>query len=207
MNHRQIGLFGGTFNPIHFGHINLALELKEKKELDEVWLIPSHLSPFRVHEPPLPSCHRLKMIELAIESIPDFKICSEELNRSPPSYTIDTVKALIQAHPDCTFSLLCSQDTLFRFPEWKEPLELIRLVPLWIGSRNYAELTKQLPTWGISDEISLAIRKGVVLTRQLDISSTEIRSRLKKKMYCGHLLPSKVLDYIYAHQLYFNALI
>ena len=207
MNHRHIGLFGGTFNPIHFGHINLALELKEKKELDEVWFIPSHLSPFKVHEPLLPSDHRLNMIELAIESIPDFKMCSEELTRPPPSYTIDTVKALIHEHSDCAFSLLCSQDTLLRFPEWKDPLELIRLVPIWIGSRNYAELTAHLPTWGISEEISSALRKGLVLTRQLEISSTDIRDRLQKKLYCGHLLPAKVLDYIYAHQLYFNALI
>ena len=207
VNPRHIGLFGGTFSPIHLGHINLALELKEKKALDEVWFIPSHLSPFRMRETLQSSDHRLKMIELAIEPIPDFKICLEELNRPPPSYTIDTVKALIPAHPDCIFSLLCSQDTLLRFPEWKEPLELIRLVPLWIGSRNYAELIKHLPSWEISDEISAAIRKGVVLTRQLEISSTDIRDRLKKKLYCGHLLPSKVLDYIYAHHLYFNALI
>ena len=207
MDRPQIGLFGGTFNPIHFGHINLALELKEKKKLDEVWFIPSHLSPFKVHEPLASPYHRLKMIELAIEAIPYFKICSDELNRPPPSYTIDTVKALIHAHPQCAFSLLCSQDTLIRFPEWKEPLELIRLVPLLIGSRNYAELTKHVPTLEMSDEVSSAIRQGVVVTRQFEISSTAIRDRLKKNLYCNHLLPTKVLDYIYAHQLYFNALI
>lgn len=203
----HIGLFGGTFNPIHFGHINLALEIKEKKQLDEVWFIPTYFSPFREHEPILEASHRLKLLELALEPIPGFKTCSIELDRPPPSYTIDTVKALIDHHPDYAFSLLCSQDTLFRFPEWKEPLELIRLVPIWIGSRNGVELCQHLLSWEIPEEMASAIREGVIVTRQMEISSTDIRERLKKKLYCGHLLPSKVLDYIYAHQLYFNLLI
>lgn len=206
MSRRQIGLLGGTFNPLHFGHINLALELKEKKGLDEVWLIPALLSPFRVHEPLLPPVHRLKMIELAVESIPGFQVCSIEMDRPPPSFTIETVKTLISSYPDCSFNLLCGEDILLRFQEWKEPLELVRLIPLWIGSRRHSKLLDLLPDMGLSSEISLAIQRGIVPTRQFEISATDIRERFKKDLYCGHLLPSKVLDYIYAHQLYFNAL-
>ncbi|MFC2049208.1 nicotinate (nicotinamide) nucleotide adenylyltransferase [Chlamydiota bacterium] len=203
---RQIGLFGGTFNPVHFGHINLALELKEKKGLDEVWFIPTLLSPFRVHDTLLPPHHRLKMVELALEPLEGFKVLSDELDRPPPSYTIDTLKTLVSQHTDAEFSLLCGEDTLLRFQEWRDPLEIVRLVPLWIGTRPHSALLESLPSLGMSAEMASAIRKGIVPTRQLEISATEIRERLKKRLYCGHLLPAKVLDYISAHQLYFNAL-
>jgi nicotinate-nucleotide adenylyltransferase len=201
-----IGLFGGTFNPIHFGHLNLALELKEKKNLDEVWFIPSHQSPLRLNEPLVSNVDRLSMLELAIASIPGFKICTEELDRPPPSFTIDTLRSLISKHPDCSFNLLLGEDALLKFQEWKEPLGIIHLAKLCIGSRHKAELIKLLPSLGLNEEVALAIQKNLVSTRQLEISATDIRERLKKRMYCGHLLPSKVLDYIYAHQLYFNAL-
>jgi len=200
---KKIGLFGGTFNPIHFGHINLALELKEKKELDEVWLVPSLLSPLRMHESLLAPSHRLQLLSLIVSDVPGFKVCDIELKRSAPSYTVDTVKQILDLHPENAFFLLFGEDSLMRFREWKEPLEIVRAIHLLIGSRPYSELLKLLPKLGFSEEISAAIRKGLVPTRQMEISATEIRDRLKKRMYCGHLLPRKILDYIYENQLYF----
>jgi nicotinate-nucleotide adenylyltransferase len=199
---RKIGLFGGTFNPIHFGHINLAIECKEKKELSEIWFIPSPLSPFRLLEAPLPVHHRLKMLEAALLPIPGFEICNIELKRPPPSYTVDTLKEILDLYPHDSFFLLCGEDSLMRFPEWKEPLEIVRSADLLIGSRPTSELMKLLPTLGFNEEISSAIRKGLLTTRQMEISATEIRERIKKRLYCGHLLPEKVLGYIYENQLY-----
>jgi nicotinate-nucleotide adenylyltransferase len=199
---KRIGIFGGTFNPVHFGHINLALELKEKKDLTEVWFIPSLLSPLRMHETLLEAHHRANMLTLALAEIPGFELCDLELRRPPPSYTIDTVKEILELYPQHTFFLLFGEDSLMRFREWKEPLEIVRLLPLLIGSRPNSGLLKLLPTLGFNEEIASAIRKGLIPTRQMEISATELRERLKKRLYCGHFLSRKVLDYIYENQLY-----
>src|ERR1700733_7274475 len=201
---KRIGLFGGTFNPIHFGHINVALELKEKNELTEVWFIPSLLSPLRLQDPPLSAQHRLKMLELALADIPEFQICDSELKCPLPSYTVYTVKEILTMHPTQFFFLLLGEDSLNRFQEWKEPFEIVRQIPLLIGSRPHSNFLNILPTLGLSEEITSAICKGLVITRQMEISATEIRERLKKTLYCGHLVPWKVLDYIYENQLYFK---
>ena len=201
---KRIGLFGGTFNPIHFGHINLSLELKEKNNLDEVWLIPSLLSPFRAHEEALSPQHRLNMLNLVASDIPGFVVCDLELRRSPPSYTVDTVKEILSVYQNNTFFLLLGEDTVVRFHEWKDPLEIVRCIPLLIGSRPHSALIDMLPNLGLSEEIVEAILTAVLPTRQMEISATNIRERLKKNLYCGHFVPGKVLDYIYENQLYFT---
>jgi len=203
---KKIGLFGGTFNPIHFGHINLALELQEKHLLDEVWFIPSLLSPFRTQENFPAIEHRLNMLALASSEIPQFKICDLELKRSPPSYTIDTIKEILKCSPEHSFFLLLGEDCLVRFMEWKEPVEIVRRVPLCVGSRPDSDFAQLLPQLGFNDEISSAIQKGLTPTRQMQISATDLRERFKKKLYSGHLLPGKVLDYIYENQLYSTSL-
>lgn len=120
----------------------------------------------------------------------------------PPSFTVDTVREILTKYPQHHFYLIFGEDSLIHFSKWKEPLEIIRLLPLLIGSRMHSELIKRLPDLGFAEEIRGAIERGVVLTRQLEISATEIRDRIKKNLYCGHFLPGKVLDYIYENQLY-----
>lgn len=194
----KVGIFGGSFNPIHFGHINLAIELKEKGHLDEVWFVPAALSPFRLQEKMAQG--RMKMVELAIEDIEGFKALDIELKRAPPSYTIDTIKEIFKLFPDYEFFLIFGQDVALGFEEWKQSLDIINLIPLMVGSRKKIELANIK-----SLEIKKAILKGLIETPLLDIESTVIRERLKNKKYCGHLVPSKVLDYIDGNELYFNA--
>lgn len=200
---KKIGLFGGTFSPFHFGHLNLAIELKEKNGLDEVWLIPTLLSPFKSAEEGASFFHRMKMLELVCKELKGFVVLDLEEKRPPPSYTIDTVKEIIQKYSsDNTFFLLLGEEALLHFSEWKEPQEIVRLLPLLIGGRVNAELIRHLPELCFSDEICLAIHKGMVEIPMMDISATVIRERLKKRLYCGHLIPAKILDYIYQNQLY-----
>lgn len=194
-----MGLFGGTFNPIHFGHINLALELKERGNLDEVWWIPTPCSPLRMDYVPVSATYRYKMVELAIEGIPGFNVLDIEIREPPPTYTIDTVIKLQAAHPDIQFYLLLGQDFIGNFMAWKEPLDLVRRIPLLIGSRTS---TPHFPS-SLTEEIESEIEKGIIEIPLLDISSTQIRERLKKGLYAGHLLPAKVLDFISVNQLYF----
>lgn len=167
---KTVGFFGGSFDPIHFGHLSLAVQLMEANNLDEVLFCPAFCSPFKLSSPPLASPERrLAMLKLALE-LPQFKISTLELDRGGCSYTIDTLRALREE--GVKFRLLLSDETAAHLDQWKEEEELIKLAP---------------PLAGL---------------RKMEISSTEIRARLKKKLYCGHLVPAETLDYIREHHLY-----
>ncbi len=162
------GFFGGTFDPIHFGHIGLAVHLLEAHQLKEILFCPAFCSPFKTKAPPMASpAHRLAMLELALDH-PQFKITTIELDRKDSSYSIETIRALRIKD----LRLILSEETAAHLDKWKETEELVRLAPPLIGPRR------------------------------TDISSTEIRARLKKKLYCGHLIPAKALEYIQKHRLY-----
>lgn len=170
MKKKIIGFFGGTFDPIHFGHIALAVELLEAHHLDQILFCPVYCSPFKTKTPPIATPEeRVAMLKLALDH-PQFAISTAEIERPGSSYTIDTIRALRQEGSE--YRLLLSEEAAPHLDQWKEIQELIRLAPPLIGPR--------------------------VRT----ISSTEIRARLKKKLYCGHLVPGKVLDYIKANHLY-----
>lgn len=200
---KKVGLLGGSFDPIHWGHFNLAFELMEKKGLDEVWFIPAQLNPLKVHMLPTSFDHRLNMVKLAIQGIPCFKVKDLEIQRPPPSYTIDTLKSLIEQEKvsacPCQFFLLLGEDNLNRFLEWRFAEEIAQLVPLLVGSRTGTNVDLSFIQ---SPVIREAMQKGLTQTRLMDISSTELRQRLSLHRYCAHLIPSSVLTYIDYHQLY-----
>ena len=190
---KTIGFFGGSFDPIHFGHIGLALQLMESCALDEVLFCPAFCSPFKTAAPPLaPPQHRLAMLRLGLEGIPRFRITSLEIDRGGPSYTIDTLRAL--KTESSRFRLLLSEEAAEKFDLWREAGELIRLAPPLIGTRPGGP--------SIQGPHREALKNGMIPTKAMEISSTEIRQRLKKGLYCGHLVPSKVLEYIGKHRLY-----
>lgn len=198
---KQVGLYGGSFDPIHFGHLNLAMELMERHQLDEVWFIPATLSPHKIGLEPAPLSHRKTMIELAIQDIPQFYMKDLESHRPSPSYTVDTLQEILAAashdpHPS-QFYLLLGEDTISDFFRWRSPELIVSLMPLLIGSR--------MGKWEPASEVKQAqasvvraIQVGMTQIRMMDISSTDIRQRLAKGLYCGHLVPAKVLDYIWS---------
>ncbi|WP_068470182.1 nicotinate (nicotinamide) nucleotide adenylyltransferase [Candidatus Protochlamydia phocaeensis] len=201
---KKIGLLGGSFDPVHVGHLNLAFELMEKKQLDEVWFIPAQLNPHKSHAPPTSIDHRLKMVHLAIKDIPQFILKDLEAKRPPPSYTIDTLQAFIaeeafKPQPN-QFFLLMGEDMLPNFYRWHMPEEIVKLVPLLIGSRSGIWQTDAFQDFNLA--IREAILKGLIQTRLMDISGTELRQRLAQRHYCGHLIPYPVLQYIQEHHLY-----
>jgi nicotinate-nucleotide adenylyltransferase len=190
-----IGIFGGTFDPIHFGHINLMLEMKEKHGLDEIWLIPAKLNPFKLEKKLQSMENRRKMAELGIEGIAGLKIYDVESQREGPSFTVDTLKQLTHSHPDKEFRLILSDETAEHFYRWKDPEEICRLAPLLIGTR-FINGEKKPDFEGIPHFYTWTP------IRMLEISATDIRNRLQNGLYCGHLLPKKVLDYIHSYKLY-----
>ncbi len=200
---KKIGLLGGTFDPIHFGHLNLAFELMEKKELDQVWFIPAQINPFKIEAPPSSIEHRLQMVRWAIHQIPHFYLKDLEKERPPPSYTIDTLRAFIAEETHSLtphqFYLLLGEDSVPGFFHWHLPEEIVKLVPLLIGSRT-GIWQYELDSFSLS--VREAIQEGLTPTRLMDISGTDIRRRLAQNLYCGHLIPAPVLHYIQENQLY-----
>lgn len=193
---RRIGFFGGSFDPVHFGHLKMAAELKSRKQLDEVWFSPANISPFKMGTQPESASHRIEMLRLAIEGIEGFRLYEEEALRPGPSYTIETIKTLA-SKPDTHFYLILSDESVPGFFDWKEAEEIVNLVPLLIGSR----LGSEPPTKG-NQKICEAMQKGWMPTNPLKISSTEIRQRLKEGKDCIPYVPGNVLDFIYQNHLY-----
>ncbi len=194
---KKIGFYGGTFDPIHFGHINLAIQLLEIHRLDEVLFCPAYCSPFKAEATPSANPeHRLEMVRLALVGIPHFRITTYEIDRKGPSFTIDTLRRIQgEGRGEVEFRLLLSEEAASQFEQWKDFQELIRLAPPLIGTRSSSEFKGSLAD---------SLRSGFTQTKIFEISSTEIRSRLKKGLYCGHLVPEKVLGYIQANGLYID---
>ncbi len=187
---KRIGFFGGTFDPFHIGHIQLALILKEKAFLDEVFFCPTFLSPTKVNSLPHASAKdRLEMVRRGIQDIKGFQVIEEEIHQNHPSYTIDTIRLLYKKHADTQFHLLLGQDQLPSLTVWKNWEQLIQLAPPIVGIRSVQDRKNPLQLETV--EIPL-----------LDISATDIRERFQKGLYVKHLLPILTFEYINKKKLY-----
>ncbi len=196
---KQIGYFGGSFDPIHLGHLNLVIELMEKACLNEVFICPTSLSPFKKENPPHVSVdHRLTMVKLAIAEIPHLILLEDEIHQDHETYTYDTISQLAAA-TEVNYRLILAEDQLSNFSKWHEAEKLLELAPPLIGNRLSAtkKMVEPLPP-----NFKKAFTDGFQQILMMDISSSAIRARLGKNLYCGHLLPQKVLDYICQNRLY-----
>jgi nicotinate-nucleotide adenylyltransferase len=193
---KKIGFLGGSFDPIHFGHIHLGVSLQEAHGLDEVIVCPAFQSPLK-QEHPNKEQHRLKMAELAVQDLPTWRAVDWEISRKGPSFTIETIEYCLKNvfTGDVQLFLLLGEDLLPELNLWKDIEKLLELAHPLIGCRKHAEFPKKLP-------FQTRLSSGMTITNILEISATEIRQRLKKGLYCGHLVPAKVLDYITLHRLY-----
>jgi len=193
----KIGFFGGTFDPIHFGHLNLALHILETHKLDQIFFSPANFSPEKGESRPLaPKKARKEMVELAIEDVPEFTLIDLELEREGPSYTIDTIEHLKNNYPNANFYLILGGDIIKGLEKWKEIDRLLQMAPPLVGGRPH------LQDNFISESIQKKIKEGETTIPSLEISSTDVRERLSQKKSCTHLVPGKVLDYIEEHGLY-----
>ena len=195
MVEKKIGFFGGSFDPIHLGHINLAVRVLEKGLVEQILFCPAQVSPTKGKSPPIAEAkHRMNMLQLALEDVPGCDPYDEEIFRPPPSYTIDSIKKL-----KGDIRLIVAEDTAYGFNEWKDVNLLLKMAPPIVGVRhgfNRGKL-KTLP-----EKIKLKVEEGMMEIPAMDISSSEIRERLKKRLYCGHLMQGKVLDYIHQNTIY-----
>jgi nicotinate-nucleotide adenylyltransferase len=219
----RIGLFGGTFNPVHFGHLRAALEIREGFDLDEVILIPAALPPHKIPIEVVDAADRMQMLNLALENIPGLKLSDVELKRSGPSYTIDTVQHLRQTLPDePRIYLIMGIDAFLEIDTWKSYDELLEQIPFIIISRPNTGSSSTNFGWKfLEDYLTSKISTDYVFSESqncyrakdkqpvyiyevtgLDISSTRIRSLISKGRPVRFLLPQKVTHFIQSKGLY-----
>lgn len=209
-----IGIFGGTFDPIHFGHLRLAEEMAEAMGLSRVLFIPAGQPPHR-GVPRIAATHRLEMVRRAIAGNPRFAVDAREVQRSGPSYTVDTLTTLrAELGNEQPLWLLLGADAFLGLPNWHEWNRLFDLVNIAVAARPGArqlqpdalpEALKQFISQRRVTDGSAAGAAGSVMLRQmtpLDISATAIRDTLVRHGSARYLLPDAVLDYINEHRLY-----
>ena len=190
---KNIGFFGGTFDPIHIGHLNLAIEILEKAKLDKIIFCPAYVSPFKTQNRPKASSQdRLEMVKIAIKDIKEFEVFDFEIKNQGISYTIDTLEKLKNG---ANLKLIITEDSLQAFHQWKDYKNILQIAELLVGVKN-----KFLNAF-TSENFTLN-SQNFVQTNIFEISSTYIRERLKNRVYSAHLMPKEVLDYIYKRELY-----
>jgi len=213
---RAIGVFGGTFDPIHFGHLRLAEEMAEALGLARVRFIPAGQPPHR-GAPRTAAPHRLEMVRRAIAGNPRFELDAREVESPRPSYTVDTLTALrAELGNEQPLWLLLGADAFLALPTWHEWRQLFELAHIAVAARPGARLLQSdaMPE-SLKNEVSqrqfadgrVSGPAGSVLLRrmtQLAISATAIRDTLARHGSARYLLPDAVLDYIDEHQLYLH---
>ncbi len=191
----RVGVFGGSFDPVHFGHLFLAEYCREACGLDRVLFVPAGQPPHKAESTLTAGQHRLAMLELAVSDNPGFEVTDLELQREGPSYTVDTLAELSQAAPGDEFFLLMGADMLQDFPNWREPQRICELAKLAVVARD--GLTPL--DWSVLDNVIPAELSDEFLSVQmprLDISSTEIRARVLSGQSIRYRTPDAVIAYI-----------
>jgi len=204
----MIGIFGGTFDPVHYGHLRSALEVKELFGLDEVRLIPCHQPPHR-DQPKASATMRLQMLQQAINHEPGLIVDSRELDRAGPSYMVDTLKSLREEFSEQALLLFIGSDAFENLTSWHRWQQLFDYAHLVVLTRpGYA--IKSLDSFfnprlaNAKTELSKTPAGSIFFqpVTQLDISATAIRNMIALKQSPRFLLPDAVIEYIQQHQLY-----
>jgi nicotinate-nucleotide adenylyltransferase len=217
MKKERIGLFGGTFNPIHFGHLKAAESVQKKFSLSHVLFIPSYIPPHKESAEIAPACDRLKMVELALQNFPQFISSSMEIEARGKSYSVLTIKKIKKIYSNAWIFFILGVDAFLEIDTWKdykrvleEYLFIVITRPGYILEEaksvlggKYSERVYPSPLpLKIKDEFFMNYMIFLCPIGALDISSTEIRRRVKKHLSLKGLVPELVESYIQERRLY-----
>lgn len=191
----RVGLFGGTFNPLHNAHIEVARAALRQYELSGIVFIPNGIPPHKEQGLRLEKEERFEMVRRAIESMPEFTVSRVEVDREGPSYTIDTIRALEDDYPQ-GMCFIVGADRLLKIDTWREPHELLRSVPFIIAPRSGVSLD----VFDVSP-----FREAVIVPLQMDdvdLSSSGLRERVQRGESIREWVPEQVAEYIEEHKYY-----
>ena len=189
----RLGFLGGSFDPVHWGHLVLARDAMEQAGLDRVSMVPVSRNPLKDEGPLAPAADRLAMLRAACALCPGLDVLAWELDREGPSYTIVTVERLRAAHPGAVLHWIIGEDQLPSLHLWHRIGELARMVTFLVLTRPRSS--------GLSSPVE-GLRLEFLRRREVDISSTEIRKRLAAGLPIGHMVPPEVSRHIEQHSLY-----
>jgi len=184
----KIGIYGGSFDPIHNGHLILARDAMERLELDRVVFLPARISPHKLNRPPAPPEARCQMLAAAIADEPNFELDDCEIQREGPSYTIDTMRLFQERFPGAKLYYFIGDDNLPELETWKDISHLRELVQFVVLSRAGVPFLNEFPT----------------ITRHIEISSTEVRNRIARSLSVRYMMPRPAFDLINKLRLYRN---
>ena len=187
----RLGVYGGTFDPPHLGHLLPVLDAAEQLDLDGVRYVPASVQPLKVGRATASPADRLAMTERLVQGIPGFSVDPAEIGRPGLSYTVDTLAGLAQANPGAELFLLLGADAYALFDQWREPERIRRLATIVVMVRGEPALPP-LSMPGVQ----------VLQSRRVDISSTELRARVRDGRTIRGFVPDAVADYIAEHRLY-----
>jgi nicotinate-nucleotide adenylyltransferase len=195
----RLGIFGGSFDPVHHGHLALARACQQQAALDEVWFTPTGIQPLKKRGPMATDVDRVEMLNLAIEFEPSWRVCTLEIDRGGISYTVETLRQLRVELPEASLFFMIGADAVRDVPRWKEPAEFFRLAKLLVVHRAgepAADLTS-VSRLSTAENQPMLIEMAVV-----DVSSTEIRRRVAANEPINGMVPLAVEQYIFEHALY-----
>lgn len=181
----KIGLYFGSFNPIHIGHLAIANYMVEFSDMDKLWFVVSPQNPFKEKKSLLAEHHRLRLVEVAIEDDLRFKTSNIEFHMPKPSYTIDTLAYLKEKYAEHEFVLIMGEDNLKGLHKWKNYQEILKQHQIYVYPRDYKTLHKSL-----YDNVI------VIDAPLMEVSSSFIRKSIQNKQDVSYFMNSKVADYI-----------
>jgi nicotinate-nucleotide adenylyltransferase len=190
----KLGVFGGTFDPVHHGHLIVAEYVRERVGLDRVLFVPTMISPHKVDAAMTSPAHRLAMLRAGVKPNPFFQVSDMEIERGGVSYTVDTLRAMGEENARDEFFLLIGADNMAEFRTWKHPGE--------IGKRATLVVMNRPGFAGVAADPSLPKDVIQCAVPSIDISATEIRRRVQKGLTISYLVPPSVARYIDRHRLY-----
>lgn len=189
---KRIGLFGGTFNPIHLGHLALAKAICDSEKLDELWFLVSPQNPFKVNMALLDDNKRLELVKLAVEGNEKLVASDFEFNLPRPSYTYHTLNALRKVYPDYQFELIIGADNWLKFPHWYMHDKIASTTPIIVYPRTGYPI----------DETGLPQGTKLIQAPLFPFSSTDVRQAISKGEDASQMVPQPVWDLIKKEQLY-----
>ena len=199
----RIGVFGGSFDPIHYGHLILAEQCREQAKLDRVIFVPSRIAPHKQYGSSATERQRVDMLRLAIAGHPAFDVSLIEIDRGGVSYTVDTLNELRKIHPEDLLFLLMGDDSLQDFCSWKEPGHICQLAILLVAARPGNADVDLNALRSYLDEARFELFKNHMIHNLLiEISSSDIRRRVRESKSIRFLLPRAVEKYIETQKLY-----